>query len=46
MVGAQNFNFIGGSIGAASGEAFIHGVQNSIKKKYHLYSSVVAVAKG
>tara|TARA_Y100001970_G_scaffold260026_1_gene341660 strand:- start:10893 stop:11822 length:930 start_codon:yes stop_codon:yes gene_type:complete len=32
-VGAQNFNFIGGSVGAASGEAFIHGVQNSINKK-------------
>ena len=32
-VGAQNFNFIGGSVGAASGEAFIHGVQNSIDKK-------------
>ena len=32
-VGAQNFNFIGGSVGAASGEAFISGVQNSIDKK-------------
>ncbi len=29
-VGAQNFNFIGGAVGAASGEAFIHGVQNAI----------------
>jgi len=32
-VGAQNFNFIGGSVGSASGEAFIHGVQNAIDKK-------------
>jgi len=29
-VGAQNFSFIGGSVGAASGEAFIHGVQHAI----------------
>ena len=29
-VGAQNFSFIGGSLGAASGEAFIHGVQYAI----------------
>ena len=28
--GAQNFAFIGGSFGAASGEAFIHGVQHAI----------------
>ncbi len=32
-VGSQNFDFIGGSVGAASGEAFIHGVQNAIDKK-------------
>tara|TARA_Y100001970_G_scaffold274170_1_gene373508 strand:- start:2612 stop:3544 length:933 start_codon:yes stop_codon:yes gene_type:complete len=32
-VGAQNFNFIGGSVGSASGEAFVHGVQNAIDKK-------------
>ncbi len=32
-VGAQNFDFIGGSVGAASGEAFIHGAQNAIDKK-------------
>ena len=29
-VGAQNFAFIGGSLGAASGEAFIHGIQYAI----------------
>ena len=29
-VGAQNFSFIGGSVGAASGEAFIAGIQNAI----------------
>ena len=29
-VGAQNFSFIGGSFGAASGEAFICGVQHAI----------------
>tara|TARA_B110000444_G_scaffold261350_1_gene312831 strand:- start:2985 stop:3914 length:930 start_codon:yes stop_codon:yes gene_type:complete len=32
-VGAQDFRFIGGSFGAASGEAFIHGIQNAIDKK-------------
>ena len=32
MVGAQDFRFIGGSFGAASGEAFIAGVQHAIKK--------------
>ena len=32
-VGAQNFSFIGGSLGAAAGEAFIHGIQNAIENK-------------
>ena len=32
-VGAQNFSFIGGSLGAASGEAFIHGIQHAISNK-------------
>ena len=32
-VGAQNFSFIGGSLGAASGEAFIHGIQHAIDNK-------------
>ena len=32
MVGAQDFRFIGGSFGAASGEAFIAGVQHAIEK--------------
>ena len=31
IVGAQDFRFIGGSFGAASGEDFIAGVQNSIE---------------
>ena len=31
--GAQNLNFIGGAVGAASGEAFIHGIQHAINKK-------------
>ena len=31
VVGAQDFRFIGGSFGAASGEAFIAGVQRSIE---------------
>ena len=31
--GAQNFSFIGGSAGMASGEAFIHGVQHAIDNK-------------
>jgi len=29
-VGAQNFSFIGGSVGSASGEAFICGIQHAI----------------
>ena len=33
IVGAQDFRFIGGSFGAASGEAFIAGVQHSIENK-------------
>tara|TARA_B100000886_G_C20405014_1_gene484343 strand:- start:539 stop:1459 length:921 start_codon:yes stop_codon:yes gene_type:complete len=33
IAGAQDFRFIGGSFGAASGEAFISGVQNSIENK-------------
>ena len=31
VVGAQDFRFIGGSFGAASGEAFIAGIQKSIE---------------
>ena len=31
IAGAQDFRFIGGSFGAASGEAFIAGIQNSIE---------------
>ena len=33
IVGAQDFRFIGGSFGAASGEAFITGVQHAINNK-------------
>tara|TARA_B100000965_G_C19514232_1_gene723378 strand:+ start:197 stop:1117 length:921 start_codon:yes stop_codon:yes gene_type:complete len=33
IVGAQDFRFIGGSVGSASGEAFIAGVQNAIENK-------------
>jgi|TARA_B110001452_G_C15240379_1_gene429436 acetyl-CoA carboxylase carboxyl transferase subunit beta len=33
IVGAQDFRFIGGSFGAASGEAFIAGIQNAIDNK-------------
>ena len=32
-VGAQDFRFLGGSFGAASGEAFIYGVQHAIENK-------------
>ena len=32
-VGAQNFSFIGGSLGAASGESFIHGIQHAMDNK-------------
>ena len=42
IVGAQDFRFIGGSFGAASGEAFIAGVQNLSKKNY-LYILVAQV---
>ena len=45
VVGAQDFRFIGGSFGAASGEAFIAGVQNAIDIKYLLFFLVVQVAK-
>ena len=33
VVGAQDFRFIGGSVGSASGEAFIAGVQVAIESK-------------
>ncbi len=33
VVGAQDFRFIGGSFGAASGEAFIAGIQHSIENR-------------
>ena len=33
IVGSQDFRFIGGSFGAASGEAFISGVQHAIDEK-------------
>ena len=33
VVGAQDFRFIGGSVGSASGEAFIAGVQVAIENK-------------
>ena len=36
IVGAQDFRFIGGSFGAASGEAFIAGIQNAIDNKIPL----------
>ena len=36
VVGAQDFRFIGGSFGAASGEAFISGVQHAIENKIPL----------
>ena len=36
VVGAQDFRFIGGSFGAASGEAFIAGVQHSIENNMPL----------
>ena len=37
IVGAQDFRFIGGSFGAASGEAFIAGAQHAIEKKFLTY---------
>jgi len=41
IVGAQDFRFIGGSLGAASGEAFIAGAQKAIEKNipYIFFSS-------
>ena len=40
VVGAQDFRFIGGSFGAASGEAFISGAQHAIEnnKPYIFFS--------
>ena len=37
VVGAQDFRFIGGSVGSASGEAFIAGVQVAIESKKSVY---------
>ena len=37
IVGSQDFRFIGGSFGAASGEAFISGVQHAIDEKKPFY---------
>ena len=37
IVGAQDFRFIGGSFGAASGEAFIAGAQHAIENNIPLY---------
>ena len=34
VTGAQDFRFIGGSFGAASGEAFIAGAQNAIENNF------------
>ena len=45
MVGAQDFRFIGGSFGAASGEAFIAGVQHSIENNMPFIFLVVAEGK-
>ena len=41
IVGAQDFRFIGGSLGAASGEAFIAGAQKALEKNipYIFFSS-------
>ena len=33
-VGAINFDFIGGSIGSAEGEAILYGIQNAINNKH------------
>ena len=43
VVGAQDFRFIGGSFGAASGEAFIAGAQHAIENKMP-YIFLVALA--
>ena len=37
VVGSQDFRFIGGSFGAASGEAFIAGAQHAIENKATFY---------
>ena len=42
-VGATNFDFIGGSSGAAETEAIIYGVQHAIDNKTPLYFGHVAV---
>ena len=43
VTGAQDFRFIGGSFGAASGEAFISGVQKSIENNLPFVFLVAAV---
>ena len=45
IVGAQDFRFMGGSFGAASGEAFIAGAQTAISQKHHLFFLAVLVVK-
>ena len=41
VVGAQDFRFIGGSFGAASGEAFIAGAQCSLENKIPHFLAVL-----
>ena len=43
VVGAQDFRFIGGSFGAASGEAFIAGAQHAIENKICLIYFLVVL---
>ena len=45
VVGAQDFRFIGGSFGAASGEAFIAGVQLAIENNMPFIFLAVVVDK-
>ena len=43
--GAINFDFIGGSVGAAEGEAIISVFNMQLTIKLHMFSSLVGVAK-
>ena len=55
VVGAQDFRFIGGSLGAASGEAFIAGAQHAIenniptvykfKRGAHMMESMISLSQ-
>ena len=41
---ASDFDFLGASMAAAEGEAFLYGIQHAIENQAHFYVLVVVVA--